>query len=260
MAVVCFGARTNIHGAWSAFSESLESTREFDLLIITQPDAKYNDHTLYEKIARLTPSHIQLFSIAHRLSAVIHAAKHGHEFFVHVLRCGKALYNLDNTIESIPLNEVQSSLTHKQSLWNHYSNLAAQFLAGARYHKSNRHYALALFDLHQVVEHASTAIVYWMLGYRATTHSLKQSLSLVKLISKKPVEAFPQCTNEDKRLFNLLAKAYSDARYQVTFHVNPTDVEIIVNRVENFLDAILTLYMTRSHEPMFIENELKTVL
>ncbi len=92
--------------------------------------------------------------------------------------------------------------------------------------------------LHQAVEHACIAIVYSRLGYRAATHNLSQLLSLVKVISDEPLQAFPKAIAKDRELFRLLAKAYCDTRYKTEFPISAVDVEILYDRVIYFLDKV----------------------
>jgi HEPN domain-containing protein len=79
-------------------------------------------------------------------------------------------------------------------------------------------------------------------GYRSTTHNLFRLLALIENFSFVPSTIFPCITEEETELFNLLNKAYSDARYKETYTV-PTETAIVLkNRVQQFLLVTQKLY------------------
>ena len=76
----------------------------------------------------------------------------------------------------------------------------------------------AAFDLHQVVERYYTTILLVFTDYRPKDHNL-ETLGIKVEMCDKQFAVFPRTTDEEKRLFELLKKAYIDARYKMDEYV-----------------------------------------
>lgn len=72
----------------------------------------------------------------------------------------------------------------------------------------------AAFELHQATERYYTTILLVFTDYRPKDHNL-ETLGIKAEMCDKTFAVFPQDTDEEKRLFDLLKKAYIDARYKM---------------------------------------------
>lgn len=93
--------------------------------------------------------------------------------------------------------------------------------------------------IHQVIEQCLIALIRVHLAYRSEIHNLGRMLGLCTAFSDRPLKKFLSGSAEDKRLFEVLTKSYTGARYAPTFKVN--EEEAIYQKVSAF--KVMTLEM-----------------
>ena len=89
--------------------------------------------------------------------------------------------------------------------------------------------------LHQVVEQACIALIRVYLAYRSEIHNLRRLLCLCSSFSHEPIKTFLSGSPEDERLFEILLKSYSGARYKETFIVLADDARVLYNKTLAFV-------------------------
>ncbi len=104
------------------------------------------------------------------------------------------------------------------------------------------HSDVALFHLHQSVEHTCSALIRCITGYRPSGHNIKRSLALVGNLTPVASNIFPCNTEEEISLLRLLDKSYSSARYDLDFIVKPEVVQTLHKRVIKLLSASEKIY------------------
>ncbi|MGQ7855505.1 HEPN domain-containing protein [Pedobacter sp. WC2501] len=122
-----------------------------------------------------------------------------------------------------------------QKHYNHRFPLATGFLKSAKECLTNQHYNLSAFMAHQVVEQCCIVLIRVYLAYRSDIHNLYRQLRMCDSFSPAPSRLFLSGIEEDKRLFDIMVKSYSAARYKDDFKVDQADAEQIFTRVSTFL-------------------------
>ena len=85
--------------------------------------------------------------------------------------------------------------------------------------------------LHQATERYYTAILLVFTDYRPKEHNL-ETLDIKAEMCNKRFAVFPRQTEEEKRLFALLKRAYIDARYKMDeYHITKEDLDYLSRRV-----------------------------
>jgi hypothetical protein len=72
----------------------------------------------------------------------------------------------------------------------------------------------------------------WLLLRRVFPRANGKLENLLKVLSAILLEEIPMFTEEDKRLFNLLKKAYVDARYKKSYSITKDELAYLSGRVE----------------------------
>lgn len=72
-------------------------------------------------------------------------------------------------------------------------------------------------------------------GLHTSTHNLSKLLQYTRLFSMEPSAIFPRNTPEEIRLYNLLFKGYSDARYRQSYRINENELHILIDRIRQLL-------------------------
>ncbi|MBK5722690.1 HEPN domain-containing protein [Dysgonomonas sp. Marseille-P4677] len=99
-----------------------------------------------------------------------------------------------------------------------------------------RDYQLASFNLHQACENYIYAIRLVFTLENPKQHNLSKLLNSVKKYSDEFIKVFPQDTEEEKRLFNLVKAAYVEGRYNPDFVVTKEDIDALIPKVELLRD------------------------
>ena len=94
------------------------------------------------------------------------------------------------------------------------------------------------FHLHQAVESLLIVVLLVFTGYRPKTHNISKLLELVSHVNMKFKDIFPLTSTTNKRMFNLLKKAYIDARYDKTYSINKKELEYLEEHVQQLKDLV----------------------
>lgn len=212
-------------------NESSSYNCNYCLLIVTENLTKID----YE-IQDFVNNHYQHGSITilcHRLENITEAIRANNRFFITTCSSKQLIYihdGLSNFDSISPFIPTHSAIKAQKHL-SHHMPLAEGFLNGATECLSKGQYTVCVFLLHQVVEQSLIALIRVHLAYRSEIHNLGRMLGLCRAFSERPVQLLLSGSVEDKRLFDVLTKSYSGARYAKNFTVNEEDAKAIFKKV-----------------------------
>ena len=135
--------------------------------------------------------------------------KEGHPFASQVLHHAEILFKEEEVVlgdyPAISVEDVVNSnqIVHLQGL-----NKVVEFLAGADLFRIRQQNRMAAFMLHQAVEHALLTILKMTMGVKVNTHNLDKLIRYSSMIGFEAATIFPRKTESDRRLFQLLQRAY----------------------------------------------------
>ena len=188
--------------------------------------------------------------IVHTMPEVNKALSRGRYFWVDVIREGVLLYELPGYPLAAPkpptptaAYETAKGHYEKQSRslgqWLKLADLAlAEMPEDATW--SNK----AAFNLHQAAETAYACFLLVRTFYFPRSHNLKFLRSLAEDKDRRLVEAWPRETSLDRRRFELLKRAYVEARYSDAYAIGAEDLAAVGSAVRT-LRAIVD---ATSHE------------
>lgn len=189
---------------------------DYDVFIVTatpQLAAKIEgDNQLWDQLNRRIKTPVTI--IAHDIDFFNRRLRKGQYFFSDIKKEGICLFNS----ELFQLaEEKELSLKGKQNLakedFNYYFVKAEKLKAGFQFYFDRTDYNEAAFLLHQTTENLYSAILLVLTRYKPSTHDLKKLASRVASIEQIFLKVFPQGAEEERHRFELLRKAYVDARY-----------------------------------------------
>lgn len=233
--IVCYGMRTETRYSWSSFptGSSETSMTSLDLLVISIEKDKRSRENVSNAIESLSSDEVRFITVVHSLEAVTSGLREGNPFFITLFQKGILLYeNNSNPLEN-PAN-----ISHEKLFSSKRLALAQSFYQASCDCSSDENFETAMFLLHQSVELSCNELLKCRLGYRSTTHSLRKLFALAENVSPAITEIFPESTEEEFDLFELLQRAYVDVRYKQDYHVSPDDVFTLINRVSELLRQI----------------------
>lgn len=224
---------------------------DFDLLIVVSHEdlTDIADHwyVAEDKILRDPSIGRTLNIIVHTLADVNRALSRGEYFWVDILRDGILLYELPNHPLSAP--KPLTAADAYEMAANYFSDglpsidraletVRFQFSQGtedAGWRKD------AAFMLHQAVERAYACYLLTNTLYFPRSHNIKFLRSLAEDREPRLVEAWPRDSKIDRRRFELLKRAYVEARYSPNYEIGADDLEALAAAAANLRDSVARL-------------------
>jgi uncharacterized protein len=227
---------------------------DYDLLVVVNHDqltdvvdywAKAEDHLLRE----LTISHrltAPVNFIVHTLADVNNQLSLGRPFFTDILRDGVSLYELSGNpfVQPQPVTATDALVEARGNFekWLpsavNYRTLAADAVARDMPNE-------AAFLLHQAAERVLHGLLLVTGGYSPKSHNLKFLRSLAEDKDRRLIAAWPRSTKFDRRRFELLKRAYVEARYSPHYEITAEELAWLAERVAVLLDLIKTACQER---------------
>jgi HEPN domain-containing protein len=153
-------------------------------------------------------------------------------FFVDIKKEGVVLYDngKHTLVEAEPLPPAEAQQYARED-FEHWYTSASEFLDQFDFAFEKAHYNTAAFLLHQVTERFLTAVILAFGQYKAKTHDLERLDRQVCNLHADFFTVFPRGNEQQKRHFELLKKAYIDARYKRDFVITREELEYLAARV-----------------------------
>ena len=92
--------------------------------------------------------------------------------------------------------------------------------------------------LHQSAEQAFSTLLKTKTGFYICTHNIDRLLRYASLVCYQLPDVFPRKTENEKRLFGPLQKAYIDSRYKDDYSISETDLLILTARVRRIMELL----------------------
>lgn len=119
-----------------------------------------------------------------------------------------------------------------QSEFDELYPYACGFLDVVKFCMNKEQYKIAAFQLHQTCEKLYNCILLVFTNYRPKNHKLNELGGMVKRFSMEFVTVFPQNTDFEKECFDLLCRAYIEARYNKDYKITSEQLDYLLSRVE----------------------------
>lgn len=213
-----------------------EYQSDYDLLVIVEARSPQEQSRLEHQ---LEASVDQLF-IATPVSIIVHDIAYVNcriarteYFFADIKKEGILLYDskrykLEN---AQPLNPKDRYHLAKED-FQYWFDSAKKLLPYFEMKLENKDYNEAAFELHQITEKLYNAILLVFTRYKPKTHNLQMLRKLVNALDSRFIKAFPFSNAEDRRKFELLRRAYIDARYNKNYLVCQDELYWLAERIK----------------------------
>lgn len=234
--IILFGSFAT--GEWSEqrFIENHvlhEYISDYDLLVISGPGREPELYKIQAIVEKYFGFHTPVSVIVHDIDYVNTLLSEGQYFFSDIRREGILLYDAG----TVPLAE-KRELTPAESKsiaaaeFKRWHGLAAEFLEGVFFYTQREQFDMAAFMLHQVAEHSCHAVLLVFSGYKPHTNDLDKLLGYARRFSLELNTLFPQDTQEERALFELLQRAYIEARYRESYIIREEQLYRLIAKVQ----------------------------
>src|SRR5262245_34035048 len=208
---------------------------DFDLLAVVATEELAHKDALWSRLSqksRALSGRTTVTLIVHDIHEINHELRLGQYFFIDILREGVRLYNsrrysLASPKALTPIDRLELGLVN----FRYWFRSANEFWQTARYSAARSLRAQAAFLLHQAVErhYAATMLVYT--GYKPKSHNIEDLANQAAAFHAALEGALPRTEEEDKRLFDLLKRAYIEARYSKSYSITSGELLVLRERV-----------------------------
>ncbi len=223
---------------------------DFDLLIIVSHEdlTDIADHwyVAEDRILRDPAIGRTVNIIVHTMQDVNHALRRGEYFWVDIIRDGIALYELPNHPIAAPQPLTAGDALKMASAYfvAHLQKIDAA-IEGAEFYAGKGHTNDAAFTLHQAVERAYGCYLLTHTFYFPRSHNIKFLRSLAEDKDERLIAVWPRDSKIDRRRFELLKRAYVEARYSSSYEISSEDLAALAEAATRLRDVVERLCSER---------------
>ena len=220
---------------------------DYDLLVVVNDD-KLTDITDYWSKAE---DHLlREYGISHRLSApasfIVHSLNDvnnqlrlGRYFFTDIVRDGIVLYEAEGHTFAQPETLAPAeALKEAQGYFDDWFPSAGGFQRNAGYAVRDGDSKQAAFLLHQTAERLYHCVLLVVMLYSPKSHKLNFLRSQAEQLDGGLIGVWPRRTKFEQRCFELLRRAYVDARYSPHYKISAEELAWLGERVTVLQDLV----------------------
>jgi len=237
--IILFGSHARGDWVEDRYEEdhiTYEYRSDYDILIITadknsERDVNYDSDLKHD----LEPG-----GTGTRINYIVHTIQHVNQmlaerrfFFMDILKEGYLLHDSGRYKLARPPKELppEMMLRHAEEYLEEWVESADGFLDSAGYNQSKGRNKIAVFELHQSAERYITCLLLVHTGYRPKEHDMEKLIGQAAGFDPRFSLIFPNNSKEEKHLFDLLRRAYVDARYSKSYRITDEELNVIGERI-----------------------------
>jgi uncharacterized protein len=226
-----------------------EYKSDYDILVVTEHPQDMPTglgKRVRQRIKRAEHLQTNPHIIFHDINFLNKELEEGHYFFRDIIHEGILLYNTGEYELATPKELSDFQRGQKARLYlNEWLKKADEFFHLYKYAFEDKIYGTAIFLLHQAAERYYSAILLVFTDYKPNTHDLRELNLQAGYANARFKTVFPDQTEEEKRLFILLVKAYIDSRYKLGYTVDSEDLNWLATRVKLLKELTMQLCLER---------------
>jgi uncharacterized protein len=220
-----------------------EYMSDYDIMVVTDTRQAADSTALWSKVEKKIrdPKISKTWTtlITHDIDYVNRRIAKAAYFFIDVKKEGICLYN-SRKHRLAPLCEPDP----RERLGQAKANLEYWMTAANEFHIDFENafrrgsYSKAAFELHQAAENLYHTLLLVFTGYKPKRHDLEKLGHLTSGFGKQLLTVFPIATEEERRRFQLLKRAYTEARYEPRYRITKEDLDYLADRVSHLREAV----------------------
>ena len=234
------------------------------MVVISKPNVKHVEDRLRDKV---TPKYHKTFAYRRHASpqfiveyadTLNKALERSQYFFTDIVKEGIKIYD-NKEFKLAKPRELSFKEIKKFAIdefETHYPR-GNEYLDAGYYFNNKGQYIGGSFLLHQACERFYNAISLVFTNYRSKSHKLNELSSFTKEYSRELAVVFPLNTDFEKRCFDLLCRAYIEARYNKDFVVNKEEYAYMLERIEILKEISFRIFTEKiaSYDELIAQEE-----
>src|SRR5262245_25212758 len=202
---------------------------DFDIMVIVATEALAQDDALWAGISRQAQpigGRVPVTLLVHDIKQFNQEVRSGQYFYWDILREGVLLYDSRRFQLARPKAlEPAERLALGELSFRYWFQSAREFWRGSVYYAARGLGPHAAFLLHQAAERYFHAALLVFTGYKPKTHDLEDLAKQTAPLHPALAGAMPRAEGEEERLFDLLKRAYIEARYSKSYRITGEELE-----------------------------------
>lgn len=218
---------------------------DFDLLVVVDQEEYAKQEYWYRADDRLSQEYVVTKRIKTPVEPIVHSIhdvntqlQKGRPFFLDILHDGIVLYDGGNYTFVKPGKMTdEEKQAESARYFKEWYSLAQAGLANAKFSFSQSteemdgHMRYAAFLAHQTTEQLYHCVLLTLKLYSPKMHNIRKLRDLAEGIAPDLIEVWPRNTKEYRRTFELLRRAYVEARYSPHYAITPEELEWLFERI-----------------------------
>lgn len=208
---------------------------DYDILVIVNQQELVEEYKIWDLAEDRIGLRVRqpLNILVHTLDDVNNALIQGQYFFTDIKNQGIVLYDSDKRelAEAGNLTPQEYKVIAEKH-FDYWHKRTKSFYGNFEYSVNATEYNTAAFQLHQSTEHCFACLLLVLTNYKPYTHNLIRLNSLAISQNERIAEVFPQDTKMHRSRFQLLKKAYVDARYSEHYEITKEELLWLGERVK----------------------------
>lgn len=217
---------------------------DYDILVIVNQQELVEQYEVWDLAEGRIGLRVRqpLNILVHTLDDVNKFLIQGHYFFTDIKQQGIVLYESDKRelAEAGNLTNQECKAIAEEHFAYWYRSTKS-FYGNFEYSVSVAEYNTAAFLLHQSAEHCFACLLLVLTNYKPYTHNLIRLNSLAISQNECFAEVFPQDTKMYRSRFQLLKRAYVEARYSMHYKIAKEELLWLGERVKLLQELTETL-------------------
>ncbi len=212
---------------------------DYDILVLLNHSELVDEYKIWsaaeDRINQLTkvPTNI----LVHTQSEINEWLQEGHYFFSDIRSEGVLLYHYGDA-ELVEPGELKPDVAKAvaQKHFDQWFESAGEFFDNYTFNLEKGRNNNAAFNLHQTAERLYTCLLLVFTNYRPKSHNIENLNNLSIQQVEEVKNAFPQDKKFNRRCFQLLRRAYIEARYSEHYNITEEELTWLSERVTYLRD------------------------
>jgi len=214
-----------------------EYQSDFDILVIAQKlwneQSRDVERELLKRIREIKGVKTWVNLILHSIGYVNGRLSSGQYFFVDIKKEGVSLFDRKkHKLKRIGKLSPKQRLGDAKRDFKVWLKSADEFFISYEMVLKKRFYKNAAFTLHQATERLYTTVLLVFTHYKPKLHDIEKLGQQAAALNPAFLKIFPKGTKKEKRLFDLLKRAYVDARYEESYKIKKSELEYLGKKVK----------------------------
>lgn len=223
---------------------------DYDILvIISKSNHRITEdnlrHKVLEAYVRQVPDYHRVTPqfVVENISILNEHLERGQYFFTDIVQGGILLYD-DGVCKlasprQLDFSEIMAIAEYEFKLY--YPSAVSLLESVPGFFLPRKDYLNSAFTLHQVTEKFYYVIQLVCTNYRPKNHKLRELVSMCKDFSEELSDVFLQETEEQCICYDLLCRAYIEARYKTDYHITLEQLNYLISRIEKLKEITYRL-------------------